>query len=258
MLVLMRVVTFDTWGDNFYINYYGCDKYSGGFYVNSAEELVSLKPGDKLLCASPVARPIVATIFFVSYIFIGSFGILSSIIGIIGDSMEDSITAARAIEHKNQEVELEESADELVHEMRTKKGVMSRSASEALADLRRAFQVRQTDTAFRHTTFVYLISPPSPLSLPFLSPHMYLSAGQEAGYRESGHLSRQRAPGHLVPLLPAGLAPHVEADGVVGLQLRSNRDHLPQRHLRRLRDQPRHRPSHHHQPQRVHTGRVHG
>jgi hypothetical protein len=35
MLTLIRIATLDNWGDVFYINFFGCDVYSNGYYTSS-------------------------------------------------------------------------------------------------------------------------------------------------------------------------------------------------------------------------------
>ena len=142
MLVMMRVATFDTWGENFYTNYYGCNVWPGGmdaYYTNNPDE-ASNRVGGMALCKTPVASPVTATIFYVSYIFIGSFGILSSIIGIIGESMEKSISESKENEKKERELMYEEIAEEIITEIRANGNVLSRGMMEALQTVKRALQ----------------------------------------------------------------------------------------------------------------------
>ena len=83
MIVLLRVVTLDTWGDNFYTNYFGCSEFPGGVeptYTND-ESLADERMGGLTYCSTPKARPFTSVAFFLSFICFGSFGILSSIIG---------------------------------------------------------------------------------------------------------------------------------------------------------------------------------
>jgi voltage-gated sodium channel len=39
MLTMLRIATLDDWGDIFYLNYYGCDSYSGGYYTNKKTQV---------------------------------------------------------------------------------------------------------------------------------------------------------------------------------------------------------------------------
>ena len=84
MLILLRVVSLDTWGENFYTNYYGCSDYPGGMtptYTDVASLAIG-KPGGVKYCSTPKSRPLLTTMYYLSFICLGSFGILSSIIGL--------------------------------------------------------------------------------------------------------------------------------------------------------------------------------
>ena len=62
--------------------------------------------------------PLATFVYYYSFIFIGSFGILSSIIGIIGNSMEVSIIKSREIERSEAEERYQELADDIVAQIR--------------------------------------------------------------------------------------------------------------------------------------------
>ena len=62
--------------------------------------------------------PFASFLFYYSFIFIGSFGILSSIIGIIGNSMEVSIIKSREIERSEAEERYQELSDDIVASIR--------------------------------------------------------------------------------------------------------------------------------------------
>ena len=48
------------------------------------------------MCDTPVPRPTLAVVYYYSFITLGTFGVLSTVVGIIGNSMESSILASRA------------------------------------------------------------------------------------------------------------------------------------------------------------------
>ena len=88
MATLVKVVTFETWAENFYIDYYGCDKFPGmnpQIYTNREYE-VSNFTGGIILCETPQAQPVVSCVFYASFISIGAFGILATVIGIVSYS----------------------------------------------------------------------------------------------------------------------------------------------------------------------------
>ena len=76
MLSLFRVVTLEDWTDIMYINMYGCDQYG---YSDMSE-----------LCMTPIAFPIGASLFFVSFVLLGTMIILNLFIGVIMTGMEEA------------------------------------------------------------------------------------------------------------------------------------------------------------------------
>ncbi|TAE76099.1 MAG: ion transporter [Bacteroidetes bacterium] len=74
MLSLFRAVTLEDWADIMYVNMYGCDKIS---YEGSA------------LCKNPQPQPVLAALFFVSFIFTGAMIILNMLIGVIINGIEE-------------------------------------------------------------------------------------------------------------------------------------------------------------------------
>ena len=77
MLSLFRVVTLEDWTDVMYINMYGCDEY--GY---SAESVVA--------CTNPEASPVLAALFFVSFVLIGTMIMLNLFIGVIMNGMDEA------------------------------------------------------------------------------------------------------------------------------------------------------------------------
>lgn len=92
MLSLFRVVTLEDWTDIMYINMYGCDHEIWGYGPESG-------------CANPTSNPIMAAIFFVSFVLIGTMIVLNLFIGVIMNAMdevreeeEEKIALERALE----------------------------------------------------------------------------------------------------------------------------------------------------------------
>lgn len=75
LVSLFRVLTLEDWTDILYTQMYGCDNY--GFRV--FEEL----------CTAPVAQPLVAVFYFVSFVLFGTMIFLNLFIGIIVNSMDE-------------------------------------------------------------------------------------------------------------------------------------------------------------------------
>ena len=78
ILSLFRVVTLEDWTDIMYINMYGSDQY--GY---SIEDLEYWKPVSQ-------GSPLGASMFFVSFVLIGTMIVLNLVIGVIMNSMDES------------------------------------------------------------------------------------------------------------------------------------------------------------------------
>ncbi len=75
ILSLFRVITLEDWTDIMYINMYGCDSYGYG--------------GNEALCTNPSRSPILASLFFVSFVLIGTMIVLNLFIGVIMNGMDE-------------------------------------------------------------------------------------------------------------------------------------------------------------------------
>lgn len=84
MLSLFRVVTLEDWTDVMYINMYGCDRYG-------------YSPDSVVLCSEPVAQPLLAALFFVSFVLTGTMIILNLFIGVIMSGMEEAQAEANEL-----------------------------------------------------------------------------------------------------------------------------------------------------------------
>lgn len=91
LLSLFRVVTLEDWTDVMYINMFGCDRY--GYDASSLRA-----------CTAPLAQPLVAAAYFVSFVLMGTMVILNLFIGVIMSGMEEArseqdLAEPPAVEH---------------------------------------------------------------------------------------------------------------------------------------------------------------
>lgn len=85
LLTLWRAATLEDWTDLMYLNAYGCDVYEDVYVLPAAA--TALTPA---VCASPAARWYLSPLFFVSFVVVASFVLLSLFIGAITLSMTES------------------------------------------------------------------------------------------------------------------------------------------------------------------------
>ena len=76
LLTLFRIVTLEDWTNILYTQLYGCDVYGFGF----REEM----------CTSPQSFPIIAPIYFISFVLMGTMIVLNLFIGVIISSMDEA------------------------------------------------------------------------------------------------------------------------------------------------------------------------
>ncbi|CAK9092502.1 Sodium channel protein type 11 subunit alpha (Peripheral nerve sodium channel 5) (PN5) (Sensory neuron sodium channel 2) (Sodium channel protein type XI subunit alpha) (Voltage-gated sodium channel subunit alpha Nav1.9) (hNaN) [Durusdinium trenchii] len=91
LLTLWRLSTFEDWTDVLYINYYGCDsEYDSGFYTSIREDANGY---GVLFCPQNYsgANPVLAIIYFVSFVFISALVMLSLFVGAVTMSMTESM-----------------------------------------------------------------------------------------------------------------------------------------------------------------------
>ena len=81
LLSLFRVVTLEDWTDVMYLQFYGSDHYSG---YNISD---TLKAG---FTYEPKATPLVAVVYFVSFVLVGTMVMLNLVIGVIINGMDDA------------------------------------------------------------------------------------------------------------------------------------------------------------------------
>ena len=95
LLTLLGVATLEGWVNVFYINYFGCYKFPGDNYVTDIAERESNKLGATMLCTDPQPQPVLSILFFISFIFICSFSMLSLFVGTVTVSMSEAMDTVR-------------------------------------------------------------------------------------------------------------------------------------------------------------------
>ncbi len=76
LLSLFRIVTLEGWTEILYIQMYGCDVYG---YADWAGQ-----------CTQPLAQPLVANAYFISFILLGTMVIMNLFVGVIMNGMEEA------------------------------------------------------------------------------------------------------------------------------------------------------------------------
>ena len=100
MLLLYRIATLENWTDVLYVTTYGCDEFPN-FYVQP-ELFTPLNR--KFWCTHPQKNSLAAPIYFLSFVIIASFVLLSLFVGTITMSMNESMEEMRVeMEQKKKE-----------------------------------------------------------------------------------------------------------------------------------------------------------
>jgi voltage-gated sodium channel len=118
MLTLFRVVTLEDWTDVMYIQMYGSDTYP---YENFTD-----------LSHHPQAMPVVGSLFFVSFVMLGTMIILNLFIGVILQSMEE---AQRERDTAAEQKSAERSLIEEIHAIEEQMGQLTEALTAVRAKL---------------------------------------------------------------------------------------------------------------------------
>jgi voltage-gated sodium channel len=110
VLTLFRCTTLEDWTDVMYINYYGCDVYDSGIYT-SANKVSRIKGWAGSIfngfdCVNPSTSPTMqwlVVLYFISFVFITTFTILSLFIGAVVMGMMDAMNKADEQDKKTQQ-----------------------------------------------------------------------------------------------------------------------------------------------------------
>lgn len=111
LVTLFQVATAEDWSTTLYTNMYGCDQY--GY------------DGREALCTQPMAYPVVAPLFFISFILIGTMVILNLFIGVIMNGMEEAQSEADDLKDQRriqQGARAEEMIDDDLHALERQLG----------------------------------------------------------------------------------------------------------------------------------------
>ena len=93
-VTLFRVATLEDWTDVMYINMYGCDKYQS-IYVSTDAAVASATADIMYWCEHPKAMPTVSAVFWVVFVLISAFIMLSLFIGAVTVSMGEMMEEVR-------------------------------------------------------------------------------------------------------------------------------------------------------------------
>lgn len=92
ILTLFRASTLDSWSDIFYIDFYGCQNYNAGIYRTKQSNATLLNDdGSRDMCIHPKEQPILATLYWISFVIVASFVVMSLFVGSITMSMTESM-----------------------------------------------------------------------------------------------------------------------------------------------------------------------
>ena len=119
MLSLFRCATLEDWSDVMYINFFGCDSAMGGV-SGSYYGLNGAAPWDALgnrnvrfqtqlgsfhlnECWHPRPQPLLSVVFFITFILVAAFVMLSLFVGAVCGGMSDAMDAFKTSEEVNTE-----------------------------------------------------------------------------------------------------------------------------------------------------------
>lgn len=103
VLSLFTVVTLEGWAELMYTQMYGCDRF--GYDAMAA------------LCTAPEARPLLAPLFFVSFVLVGTMIVLNLFIGVIMNSMQEASAELERAQELERMRDPAASAPTLEHEL---------------------------------------------------------------------------------------------------------------------------------------------
>ncbi len=116
LLTLFRVCTLENWGDNMYINMFGCDEFDGQVYL--VQDDIPAAEWNELhhfyKCKTPIPQPELSGLYFISFTVISSLVMLSLFIGVITMSMQESLNdMRREVEESNRKKRLLKAEEEM-------------------------------------------------------------------------------------------------------------------------------------------------
>lgn len=147
MITLFRVATLDGWGDAMFISYHGCHEYGWDVYTDDPDEANEIKvvdwdggltyqDGGVILCDEEKELPgkFLTAFFYVSFIMLASFCMLSLFVGAVSMSMAESMekmmeekAAKRYLKHKaliEKKIEEMSNTSNMVRETRRQRNLL--------------------------------------------------------------------------------------------------------------------------------------
>lgn len=100
MMIFSCLFIVQNWGEILHINYYGCREYPSIYYTSDEAQAWAVD-GGLTFCAHPMPQPLVATIYFVSFIVVATFCLFSMFIGAITLGMASSMAEQRLLAAHN-------------------------------------------------------------------------------------------------------------------------------------------------------------
>ncbi|KAG2780057.1 hypothetical protein PC129_g20629 [Phytophthora cactorum] len=145
MITLFRMSTLENWATIMDINYFGCDRFDGGYYSTNPAAAASFQycnitqvyganQTDSSLASQRALNQVMATIYFITFILISAFVMLSLFIGAITMSMTQSMEHMKKAQEEAEAKKRAEKARKRAQEaeQRAREAEKKRAAGEAL------------------------------------------------------------------------------------------------------------------------------
>ncbi|KAK1935184.1 Sodium channel protein type 10 subunit alpha [Phytophthora citrophthora] len=144
MVTLFRMSTLENWATIMDINYFGCDRFDGGYYSTdpaaaasfqfcNATRIYGANVTDSSLTSQRAMNQVMATLYFITFILISAFVMLSLFIGAITMSMTQSMEHMKRAQEEAEAKKRAEKARKraLEAEQRAREAEKKRAAGEA-------------------------------------------------------------------------------------------------------------------------------
>ena len=105
MLTLFRITAYDGWSDLIYQNLFGCTYYPDMYVSDTDRTPFNRKKWCPAQSRADVPNPILTTLYFVSFIVVTAFVMLSLFIGAVSLSMNESMAELKNIAIKKQQLD---------------------------------------------------------------------------------------------------------------------------------------------------------
>ncbi|POM81185.1 Voltage-gated Ion Channel (VIC) Superfamily [Phytophthora palmivora] len=144
MVTLFRMSTLENWSTVMDINYFGCDRFDGGYYSTdptaaasfqycNATRVYGANVTASSLASQRALNQVMATLYFITFILISAFVMLSLFIGAITMSMTQSMEQMKKAQEEAEAKKRAEKARKraLEAEQRAREAEKKRAAGEA-------------------------------------------------------------------------------------------------------------------------------